>query len=174
MQLAIAALVALLPIINPFSTAPMFLAITEGDSEEYRQKQARKAVIYMVCILIAFLVSGSFIMNFFGLSIPGLRIAGGILVAVSACACSIPRMRANRPRLKSWKRNANVMCPSCRWRCPVWLARRHFGHHRPDLACQELAGFRIHRYRHSAGRHCRLPHADAVNQAGRASRCYRP
>jgi multiple antibiotic resistance protein len=81
MQLAIAALVALLPIINPFSTAPMFLAITEGDSEEYRRKQARKAVIYMVCILIAFLISGSFIMSFFGLSLPGLRIAGGILVA---------------------------------------------------------------------------------------------
>jgi multiple antibiotic resistance protein len=81
MQLAIAALFALLPIINPFSTAPMFLAMTEGDSDEYRQKQARKAVIYMVCILIAFLVSGSFIMSFFGLSLPGLRIAGGILVA---------------------------------------------------------------------------------------------
>jgi multiple antibiotic resistance protein len=81
MQLAIAALFALLPIINPFSTAPMFLAMTEGDSDEYRQKQARKAVIYMVCILIAFLISGSFIMSFFGLSLPGLRIAGGILVA---------------------------------------------------------------------------------------------
>src|SRR5690606_1607768 len=81
MQLAIAALVALLPIINPFSTAPMFLAMTEGDSEEDRQRQARKAVIYMVCILIAFLVGGTFIMKFFGLSLPGLRIAGGILVA---------------------------------------------------------------------------------------------
>jgi multiple antibiotic resistance protein len=81
MQLAIAALFALLPIINPFSTAPMFLAMTEGDSEEDRQRQARKAVIYMVCILIAFLIGGSFIMSFFGLSLPGLRIAGGILVA---------------------------------------------------------------------------------------------
>lgn len=81
MQLAIAAVIALLPIINPFSTAPMFLAITEGDTDAERWEQARKAVIYMVCILIAFLVSGSLIMNFFGLSLPGLRIAGGILVA---------------------------------------------------------------------------------------------
>jgi multiple antibiotic resistance protein len=81
MELAIATVVALLPIINPFSTAPMFLAITEGDSEKERQEQARKAVIYMICILIAFLVGGTFIMQFFGLSLPGLRIAGGILVA---------------------------------------------------------------------------------------------
>ncbi len=81
MQLAIAAIIALLPIINPFSTAPMFLAITEGDTDAERQEQARKAVIYMVCILVAFLVGGTFIMKFFGLSLPGLRIAGGLLVA---------------------------------------------------------------------------------------------
>ncbi len=81
MQLAIAAIIALLPIINPFSTAPMFLAITEGDTEAERQEQAGKAVIYMICILVAFLIGGTFIMKFFGLSLPGLRIAGGILVA---------------------------------------------------------------------------------------------
>lgn len=81
MELAIATLIALLPIINPFSTAPMFLAITEGDSEAERKEQSRKAIIYMICILLAFLVGGTFIMNFFGLSMPGLRIAGGILVA---------------------------------------------------------------------------------------------
>lgn len=81
MELAIATVIALLPIINPFSTAPLFLAITEGDTEAERREQARKGVIYMVCILLAFLVGGTFIMNFFGLSLPGLRIAGGILVA---------------------------------------------------------------------------------------------
>lgn len=81
MELAIATLVALLPIINPFSTAPMFLAITEGDTDDERKEQAKKAIIYMICILLAFLVGGTFIMQFFGLSIPGLRIAGGILIA---------------------------------------------------------------------------------------------
>jgi len=81
LELAIATIVALLPIINPFSTAPLFLAITEGDTSAERKDQARKGVIYMVGILIAFLVGGSFIMGFFGLSLPGIRIAGGILVA---------------------------------------------------------------------------------------------
>lgn len=81
MELIIAATAALLPIINPFSTAPLFLAMTEGDTDEERMAQARRGVIYMIAILGSFLVGGSFIMNFFGLSLPGLRIAGGILVA---------------------------------------------------------------------------------------------
>lgn len=81
MELIVATIVALLPIINPFSTAPLFLAMTERDTEAERNEQARRGVFYMVLILTSFLVGGSFIMNFFGLSLPGLRIAGGILVA---------------------------------------------------------------------------------------------
>ncbi|MBL9214794.1 MAG: MarC family NAAT transporter [Opitutaceae bacterium] len=72
--------VGLLPIINPLSAGPTFLAITEGDSDTRRREQARKGCLYMVAILVSFLVGGTFIMNFFGISIPGLRIAGGILL----------------------------------------------------------------------------------------------
>ena len=72
--------VGLLPIINPLAAAPTFLAITEGDSDERRREQARKGCLYMVGILVSFLVGGTFIMSFFGISIPGLRIAGGILM----------------------------------------------------------------------------------------------
>jgi len=72
--------IGLLPIINPLSAAPTFLAITEGDSQERRREQALKGCLYMVGILVSFLIGGTFIMNFFGISIPGLRIAGGILL----------------------------------------------------------------------------------------------
>jgi multiple antibiotic resistance protein len=72
--------IGLLPIINPLAAAPTFLAITEGDSDERRREQARKGCFYMVSILLSFLIGGTFIMNFFGISIPGLRIAGGILM----------------------------------------------------------------------------------------------
>ncbi len=71
---------ALLPIANPFSTAPVFLAITDGDSEEKRAQQIRMGIIYMFAILVVFLVAGTIILNFFGISIPGLRIAGGIMI----------------------------------------------------------------------------------------------
>src|SRR6478609_1884534 len=73
-------LIGLLPIINPLSAGPTFLAITEGDSQERRREQALKGSLYMVAILVCFLVGGTFIMRFFGISIPGLRITGGILL----------------------------------------------------------------------------------------------
>ena len=72
--------IGLLPIVDPLTAAPTFLAITEGQSEERRREQARRGCLYMVAILVSFLVGGRFIMNFFGISIPGLRIAGGILL----------------------------------------------------------------------------------------------
>jgi multiple antibiotic resistance protein len=78
--LVLGTIIALLPIINPLAAAPTFLAITEGDSDERRREQARKGCLYMVGILVSFLIGGTFIMNFFGISIPGLRIAGGILM----------------------------------------------------------------------------------------------
>ncbi|GAB1489757.1 MarC family protein [Opitutaceae bacterium] len=80
-ELILGTVVALLPLINPLAATPAFLAITEGDSEERRRDQALKGCIYMVAILVAFLIGGTFIMNFFGLSLPGMRIAGGFLVA---------------------------------------------------------------------------------------------
>jgi len=80
-ELILGTVIALLPLINPLASAPTFLAITEGDSRERRLQQLRHACFYMVAILVGFLVGGTFIMGFFGLSIPGLRIAGGLLVA---------------------------------------------------------------------------------------------
>ncbi|MBI5689908.1 MAG: MarC family NAAT transporter [Verrucomicrobia bacterium] len=80
-ELIFGTVVALLPMINPLASAPTFLAITEGDSRERRLEQLRLACLYMIGILVSFLIGGTFIMNFFGISIPGLRIAGGLLVA---------------------------------------------------------------------------------------------
>ena len=79
-QIIVGTFVALLPLINPFAAAPTFLAITEGDTPERRLQQLTKACIYMVAILVSFLIAGRFIMEFFGISLPGLRIAGGMLV----------------------------------------------------------------------------------------------
>jgi multiple antibiotic resistance protein len=76
-ELILGTVIALLPIINPFAATPVFLAITEGDTELQRERQARRGCLYMVAILVLSLIGGTFIMNFFGISIPGLRIAGG-------------------------------------------------------------------------------------------------
>lgn len=79
-ELILGTVVGLLPVINPLAATPTFLAITEGDSQARRLEQLRRACFYMVTILVGSLVFGTFIMNAFGISIPGLRIAGGMLV----------------------------------------------------------------------------------------------
>ena len=72
---------ALVPIVNPFSAVGLVVSITAGLSDAERTEQVRRACIYMFFILVTFLVAGGVIMTFFGISIPGLRIAGGMIVS---------------------------------------------------------------------------------------------
>jgi multiple antibiotic resistance protein len=72
---------ALLPIANPFSTAPIFVAITRSMSPARRKQQARMASIFMAAVLLVSLLAGALILEFFGISLPALRIAGGLIIA---------------------------------------------------------------------------------------------
>ena len=72
---------ALLPIANPFSTAPVFVAITRQMGHAHRWQQARMAAIYMAAVLLVSLLAGALILEFFGISLPALRIAGGLVIA---------------------------------------------------------------------------------------------
>jgi multiple antibiotic resistance protein len=78
---ALGTFVGLLPIANPFSTAAVFVTITKRFSEAEAQDQARRACIYMAAVLLVSLFAGALVMQFFGISIPALRIAGGLIVA---------------------------------------------------------------------------------------------
>ena len=90
-ELILGTVVTLLPIINPLASTPVLLVITEGDSEERRRAQVKRSCLYMMAILMAALLGGTFIMNFFGISIPGLRIAGGLLVSGIGFSMLAPR-----------------------------------------------------------------------------------
>jgi len=72
---------ALLPIMNPFSTAPLFVSLTAGFDPKKRRQQALKACFYAFAILVVFLLLGSAIVDFFGISIPGIRVAGGLIIS---------------------------------------------------------------------------------------------
>lgn len=73
-------LVTLLPIINPVSTAILLLGISEHLNKKDLNRQIIMACIFMTGILVVFLLAGHFIMIFFGISIPGIRIAGGMVI----------------------------------------------------------------------------------------------
>lgn len=83
MGLFIATFSALFSVVNPLGAMPVFLALTANDSPAWREIQIRKAAIYLACILVAFFLIGSYILDFFGISIEGLRIAGGIIICKS-------------------------------------------------------------------------------------------
>ncbi len=74
------ALITLLPIVNPVSTAVLLLTISSHLSTEERNRQITRACIYMTAMLVIFLLAGHFIMVAFGISIPGIRIAGGMVI----------------------------------------------------------------------------------------------
>lgn len=59
---------------------PVFLALTENHHPAYRMQQAGKAAFFMALVLSLFLFGGSYIINFFGISLEGIRIAGGLMI----------------------------------------------------------------------------------------------
>lgn len=76
------ALITLLPIINPVSTAVLLISISGHLTDSERNRQITWACIYMTGILLAFLVAGHLIMVAFGISIPGIRMAGGLVIGL--------------------------------------------------------------------------------------------
>jgi multiple antibiotic resistance protein len=76
--------IGLIPIMNPLSTVPLFLALTKRMSAERRRRQALRACLYAFAILAAFLFLGHGIIALFGISLPGIRVAGGLIILVLA------------------------------------------------------------------------------------------
>ncbi|MEX1137394.1 MAG: MarC family NAAT transporter [Balneolales bacterium] len=76
----ITSFISILSVVNPFTAMPVFLALTENQTDEHRTLQAGKAAFFMVCILSMFLVGGTYIISFFGISLEGIRIAGGLMI----------------------------------------------------------------------------------------------
>jgi multiple antibiotic resistance protein len=81
---ALGTFLALFPIVNPLGGVPFFYSLTGGYTRAERNGTALKTAIYVFAILVCFLFLGRFVLNFFGLSLPVLRIAGGLIVAHSA------------------------------------------------------------------------------------------
>src|SRR6201987_781545 len=81
---ATATFLALFPIVNPFGGIPLFFSITSGFTPKDRYNAALKTGIYVFAILVTFMFFGRFVLNFFGISLPVLQIAGGLIVANTA------------------------------------------------------------------------------------------
>src|SRR5580704_404212 len=74
---------ALFSIVNPLSGAFIFFGATQGMEPKTRAAVSRWVAIYAFCIVAASLYVGAYVLSFFGISIPVLRVAGGIVVSMS-------------------------------------------------------------------------------------------
>ncbi len=69
-----------LPAINPFGGSMLFLSMTTSLEHAERAKLARRIAFYSLLVLLVCLYVGNVILNFFGISIDVLRVAGGIVL----------------------------------------------------------------------------------------------
>lgn len=77
-------LAALLPILNPAATAPIFLGLTEGASSSTRALLARRIARNMFALMAGAMLVGSYVLDVFGISLPIVRVGGGLIVASTA------------------------------------------------------------------------------------------
>jgi multiple antibiotic resistance protein len=67
-------------IVDPLGNIPIFLALTEKLNPKLRERISKKSTIIAVSLLLIVAIAGNLLLNFFHISIDGLRIAGGILL----------------------------------------------------------------------------------------------
>lgn len=72
----------LLPIMNPLSTASVFVA-TVGGRTESAKRLARQVAINAFVVLVCAMLVGTYVLSAFGISLPVVRIGGGLLVAAT-------------------------------------------------------------------------------------------
>jgi len=76
----LAVFIPLLIIVNPSSSLALFSILTAKQDKKGKRLTARNAVIYATILLFIFALAGSSILDYLGISIPALRIAGGLLL----------------------------------------------------------------------------------------------
>jgi multiple antibiotic resistance protein len=71
---------ALFPIVNPVGSAPLFLGMTQFCTDKERNALVLRVAINSFCLLLGSLLIGSHVLQFFGISLPVVRIGGGLVV----------------------------------------------------------------------------------------------
>lgn len=74
----------LFPIVNPIGGAPIFLSLTGGCTDPERNALALRVAFHSFYLLLGSLLLGSYVLEFFGITLPIVRIAGGLVVTATA------------------------------------------------------------------------------------------
>ena len=80
----ITAFATLFVVIDPPGLVPLFIALTQGMDSAHRRSMAQRACIIAAVLLTLFALFGEALLTFIGISMPAFRIAGGILLFLTA------------------------------------------------------------------------------------------
>ena len=80
----ITSFVTLFVIVDPIGLTPLFVAMTQDMKITLQRQIATRSIVVAFFILIAFALFGDAILSFAGISMPAFRIAGGILLFITA------------------------------------------------------------------------------------------
>lgn len=80
----ISAFATLFVVIDPIGLAPIFIALTHGSDAKHRRAIAVRACLIAAIVLCLFAFLGEQVLGFIGISMPAFRIAGGILLFLTA------------------------------------------------------------------------------------------
>ena len=86
-------LVTLLPLANPLTAVALMMGLSRGMGEAERDRQSFRAACYVFAIMMVAYYTGQLVMHMFGISITGLRIAGGLIVAFIGFRMLFPEQR---------------------------------------------------------------------------------
>jgi multiple antibiotic resistance protein len=103
-KLLITSFITLVVIIDPVGNAPVFLALTHGESHAKRQQFALQAVLAATAVIFIFALFGRYLLDYLGISIESLTIAGGVLLGIVA----LDMMKGRLDSDQTAKRGVNV------------------------------------------------------------------
>ena len=92
----IAAFTTLFIIIDPPGLAPLYIALTQGMSPAQRRAIGLRACLTAMVLMLGFLFLGASLLGFIGISMPAFRIAGGILLFITALDMLFERRQSRR------------------------------------------------------------------------------
>jgi multiple antibiotic resistance protein len=73
---------ALFPIVNPLGGAPIFLAMTSAYAPPERAALAWRVAVNSFVLLLLSVATGTYVLEFFGLSVPVVQVGGGLVVSM--------------------------------------------------------------------------------------------
>lgn len=98
LDLAVTAFVTLFVIIDPVGLAPLFVALTRGMTAQERRLAGGRALVLSLAVLAIFGIAGEGLLGAVGIGMPAFRIAGGILLFLTAVDMLFERRQPRREK----------------------------------------------------------------------------